>query len=241
MNFYPFHLGDYKTHTSHLTPLEDLAYRRLIDHYYLTESPLPSDFERLSRLIGMRDHADIVIDIVSEFFVKTDAGWTSKRCDEEIAKYKARAERASKLADKRWHRTEKKCDVVSDIVSDTHTESSATNTNTNTKDTKPVSKKVAVPAPDVVIPEAINTEKFKAAWEAYLAYRKEMRFKTLKVSSIVSLLEKLATWGEDVSIDAINTSIRNGWQGIFEPKTAANAVPNRNPINKPSKFAQGDW
>ncbi|RPP48164.1 hypothetical protein IPC1156_32430, partial [Pseudomonas aeruginosa] len=37
MNFYPFHPGDYMLRTAHLEPLEDLAYRRLLDLYYVGE------------------------------------------------------------------------------------------------------------------------------------------------------------------------------------------------------------
>ena len=39
MNYYPFHIGDYISHTSHLSDAEDLAYRRMIDLYYQTEEP----------------------------------------------------------------------------------------------------------------------------------------------------------------------------------------------------------
>lgn len=35
MNYFPFHVGDYAAHTAHLEPLEDLAYRRMLDAYYL--------------------------------------------------------------------------------------------------------------------------------------------------------------------------------------------------------------
>ncbi|NDH69342.1 MAG: DUF1376 domain-containing protein, partial [Gammaproteobacteria bacterium] len=33
MHYYQFHIGDYKSHTHHLSLLEDLAYRRLLDFY----------------------------------------------------------------------------------------------------------------------------------------------------------------------------------------------------------------
>ena len=39
MHFYSFNIGDYASHTRHLTPMEDLAYRRLLDIYYLHEQP----------------------------------------------------------------------------------------------------------------------------------------------------------------------------------------------------------
>jgi uncharacterized protein YdaU (DUF1376 family) len=128
MNFYPFHLGDYVSRTQHLSLLEDLCYRRLIDRYYLTEDMLPLEIGTIARLIGMRDHIDIVNDIVSEFFVKTDEGYFHARCHEEINKYRQKADRARVLADKRWHGQSD--DTISDTTS--HTISSATNTITNT-------------------------------------------------------------------------------------------------------------
>jgi hypothetical protein len=39
MHFYQFHIGDYKSHTHHLSLIEDLAFR-LLDHYYLHEAPI---------------------------------------------------------------------------------------------------------------------------------------------------------------------------------------------------------
>ena len=34
MHFYQFNIGDYASHTRHLNPIEDIAYRRLLDIYY---------------------------------------------------------------------------------------------------------------------------------------------------------------------------------------------------------------
>ena len=138
MNFYPFHLGDYISRTQHLSLIEDLCYRRMIDRYYLTEEMLPLDHDMIGRLIGMRDHIDVVCLIVSEFFTKTEHGYFHQRCDEEIKKYRMKADRARVLADKRWHG--QRHDTTSDTIS--HTISSATNTNTITNtNTNTISKK----------------------------------------------------------------------------------------------------
>lgn len=102
MNYYPFHLGDYATHTKHLGLLEDLAYRRMIDLYYTTEKPLPNNPENVARLIGMREHKAIVTEVLSDFFLKTEDGYRNKRCDGEIEKYKAKADRARNANNKRW-------------------------------------------------------------------------------------------------------------------------------------------
>ena len=47
MIWYKFHLGDYITHTLHLSDAEDLAYRRLLDLYYMSEAPIP--LEKIGR------------------------------------------------------------------------------------------------------------------------------------------------------------------------------------------------
>jgi uncharacterized protein YdaU (DUF1376 family) len=86
MNYFPFHVGDYSAHTAHLEPMEDLAYRRALDAYYLQESPLPADPVDVARLIRMRANVADVEQVLREFFTLTDAGWTNKRADAEIAK-----------------------------------------------------------------------------------------------------------------------------------------------------------
>jgi len=94
VNFYPFHIGDYISHTSHLTDEEDLAYRRMIDLYYMTEQPF-NDSSTIARRI--RSSVETVESILHEFFEFCDDDcWHSKRVDEEIAKYHSRLDQASK-------------------------------------------------------------------------------------------------------------------------------------------------
>lgn len=100
MNFYPFHIGDYISHTSHLSNEEDLAYRRLIDLYYQTEEPFKKNLGFLARRIKSTE--EIVAMILVEFFEETPDGWKNKRADEEIAKYKAMQDGGKKGAAIRW-------------------------------------------------------------------------------------------------------------------------------------------
>jgi uncharacterized protein YdaU (DUF1376 family) len=96
MNFYPFHIGDYASHTRHLSLIEDLAYRRLIDAYYLAEKPFSGEYNLIARSIGMRDYIDEVEYVLNKFFQywQEDCTWRNKRADEEIAKYHAKADSA---------------------------------------------------------------------------------------------------------------------------------------------------
>lgn len=95
MNFYPFHVGDYTLRTAHLDPMEDLAYRRLLDLYYVNESPLTGDAASIARLIRMRAHVDDVAVVLEEFFNSTSDGWRHSHCDEVIQQYQAKARQAA--------------------------------------------------------------------------------------------------------------------------------------------------
>ena len=84
MNYYPFHMGDYAAHTMHLEPMEDLAYRRMLDLYYLREAPLPADVAQVARLVRLRSNSGDVEAVLKEFFILTELGWVHERCDKEI-------------------------------------------------------------------------------------------------------------------------------------------------------------
>lgn len=126
MNFYPFHIGDFKSHTDHLSPIEDITYRRLLDYYYLHEKPLPDDFEFLSRRIRIEDIQAIEY-VLSEFFTFTGEHWHNFRADAEISKYHEKSAKARQSAQKRWQSN------GNANAMRTHSEGNATNTNTNTK------------------------------------------------------------------------------------------------------------
>jgi hypothetical protein len=68
------------------------------------------------------------------------------------------------------------------------------------------------------LPDGLNTEAFRTAWADYLAYRTAQHFRSLKPVSVTKQLAECATWGEAAAIEAIRTTIRNGWQGLFPPK-----------------------
>ena len=101
MNYYPFHIGDYAAHTRYLTLMEDLAYRRMLDLYYVSEKPL-EPAEQTARLIGMRDHVAEVGTILADFFEATEAGFINKRANEELDKFSLMKQGGRDGAAKRW-------------------------------------------------------------------------------------------------------------------------------------------
>jgi uncharacterized protein YdaU (DUF1376 family) len=102
MHFYQFHIGDYKSHTHHLSMFEDLAFRRLLDHYYLHEAPIKQ--RDIARQIGMRENEQEVLAVLNEFFISTEDGFINPRADTEIAKYRKFSEDGKKGAAMRWHK-----------------------------------------------------------------------------------------------------------------------------------------
>ena len=68
------------------------------------------------------------------------------------------------------------------------------------------------------IPKELGSARFSSVWDQWLQHRKEIR-KPLTPTSTTQQLKKLATWGEDRAIAAIEHTIASGWQGIREPET----------------------
>ena len=99
MHFYSFNIGDYMSHTKHLTPMEDLAYRRLLDQYYLHERTLNEDVTCVARIIDLKDNVPEVRVVLEEFFTLVPGkGWINVRADEEILKYQAKVQQAKRAA-----------------------------------------------------------------------------------------------------------------------------------------------
>ena len=92
MQHYQFHIGDYAQATAHLSPLEDLAYRRLIDLYYDTEGHIPYEATQAARRVRL--DAVTVSQVLQEFFVDTGVSWQHARCDKEIARVYEKSDKA---------------------------------------------------------------------------------------------------------------------------------------------------
>lgn len=95
MHYYQHHIGDYAAHAQRLTLMEDLAYRRMLDAYYLAERPFSGTPTDVAREIGMIDQLNAVEYVLTKFFTATEHGYSNKRCDDEIGKYNAKKEQAS--------------------------------------------------------------------------------------------------------------------------------------------------
>lgn len=106
MNYFNFHIGDYASATRHLSWDEDMAYRRLLDAYYMREAPLPLDIRQVYRLVVAvsKPQRQAVDAVLGEFFIKTEAGFVNRRCEEDIGKFAAKRDGAKASAEERWRK-----------------------------------------------------------------------------------------------------------------------------------------
>jgi len=104
VNYYEHHLGDYAKDASHLSLVEDGAYRRLLDAYYIREQPLPGDLKLCCKLAraNTKPERDAVKYVLGEFFDLRDDGYHQNRADAEIARFQAKSEKAKRSAEARW-------------------------------------------------------------------------------------------------------------------------------------------
>ena len=130
MHYYLFNIGDYQSHTSHLSEIEDLTYRRLLDWYYLHECPIPLDENEVSRQIRMRSHIESIAIILREYFEYTENGWIHHRANKEIAKADEKSEKAKASANVRWGKKDANALPTQSDSNATH------NTLPNTQDTE---------------------------------------------------------------------------------------------------------
>ena len=137
MHYYQFNIGDYQSHTSHLSDIEDLIYRRMLDWYYLHECPIPLDEVEIARQIRMRTHTESIAIVLREYFERTDLGWIHHRANKEIERADEKSEKAKASANARWGKP-KDANALQ-----TQSESNATqDTIHNTYNTRPITQDI---------------------------------------------------------------------------------------------------
>jgi len=198
MNYYPFHIGDYISHTSHLSDLEDLAYRRMIDLYYQTEEPF-KDIAWVSRKV--KSTPEIVKILLEEFFEfwEEDCTWRSKRADEEIAKYRLKADSARNA---NRVKTEKKSTLIPELKSELKSEPFHIVTNNHNQEPynqEPLNTKT---------PEGVSDEVFKD----FIKLRKGLKAPVTQtaIKGLTREAQKANLTLEQVLI----LCCQNGWRGF---------------------------
>ena len=198
MNFYPFHIGDYISHTSHLSDAEDLAYRRMIDLYYQTEAPFTSIL-LVSRKV--KSTVEIVEVLLQEFFIKQEDGWHNERADREIAKYQSKANSARKANHIRW---ESKADLKSDLKSETVSDT----VQILTKNQEPRTKNQENTNTKVKTPDGVSDTVF----QDFVKLRKGLKAPVTE-TALKGLQREAAKAGISLQ-EVLELCCQNGWRGF---------------------------
>ena len=204
MHYYQFNIGDYQSHTAHLSESEDLAYRRMLDWCYLHEKPLPLEAPEIARQIRMRTHSDCIAVVLREFFERTADGWISLRVVAELHKVGEKSEKASASAKARWV---KKPNEIKDIPEDanamrTHSEGNATQDPIHMTH-NPIPKKNTVAPPDGVT---------ESVWGDFVILRKSKKM-PITETALKGLMREAGK--ANISLDAaLRTCCERGWGGF---------------------------
>ena len=209
MHYYQFNIGDYNSHTMHLSEIEDLTYRRLLDWYYLHESSIPLDLNEIARQIRMRSHSDCIATVLQEFFERTADGWIHHRANKEIEKVGDKSQKASASAKARWSKP-KDANALQ-----TQSEGNAThNTLPITQDTEH-KKKATIVAP----PEGVSD----SVWQEFKSLRKAKKAPiTQRAIDAINSEAKKAGWTLE---KALEECVVRGWQAFKADWVATKANP----------------
>jgi uncharacterized protein YdaU (DUF1376 family) len=199
MYYYQFNIGDYQSHTSHLSETEDLVYRRLLDWYYLHEIPIPLDEFEVSRQIRMRSHTESIAIVLQEYFERTDDGWIHHRANKEIAKAGDKSEKAKASANARWGKKDANALPTQSDSNATH------NTLPITQDTEhKTQKKATVVATPIGVSDSV--------WQEFIAHRKSKKARVTQL--VIDGIQKeasIAGWSLE---DALKETIVRNWQSF---------------------------
>jgi uncharacterized protein YdaU (DUF1376 family) len=202
MHYYNFNIGDYIKHTMHLTVEEDLCYRRLLDLYYDTEQPIPTEIPRVSRRIRMA--SEIVQSVLDEFFVLTDEGYRNPRADAEIEDYHRYIEK-QKANGKLGGRPKKSTGKPTANPAKSQTEPKKSLNNNHTQQPYPINKEKnkALPRPDDVSEQV---------WNDFLQQRKQVKAPVTE-TALAGIQREAAKAGWSLEQALTECTVR-GWRGF---------------------------
>ncbi len=222
MNYYEHHLGDYAAATSHLSLIEDAVYSRMIRRYYLQEAPLPAEVAQVARFCGAKSPEELaaVEAVLNEFFIPGPDGWHQSRCDEEIAKFRAKQDKAKASASVRWaNNSPLECERNANAMR-THSERIANAMPTqcegnalqtpDTRHQKEQKRKGGKP-PALTLPDWLPPD----VWEDWHAFRNGRKGWTAKARTLsLQTLTRLRSEGHEPR-SVVEQSIERGWTGLF--------------------------
>ena len=203
MHYFQFEIKEWVSNTAHLSLEEEAIYLRLVNFYYDSEKPIPSDIEMISRKLRIAN-IQMTYAILHEFFTECESGFVHDRCNLEIAKYHAKFEQASRAgkasAEKRFN---SRSTAVQPIINQ---ESLIINHKSNKT---------------IQTPEGVSIE----VWNDFVAQRKKAR--AVISENVINSINKEAQKAGWTLEQALAECAARGWRGfkadwVKDKQTAAN-------------------
>ena len=203
MHYFQFEIKEWVSNTAHLSLEEEAIYLRLVNFYYDSEKPIPSDIEMISRKLRIAN-IQMTYAILHEFFTECESGFVHDRCNLEIAKYHAKSEQASRAgkasAEKRFN---SRSTAVQPIINQ---ESLIINLKSNKT---------------IQAPEGVSIE----VWNDFVAQRKKS--KAVISENVINSINKEAQKAGWTLEQALAECAARGWRGfkadwVKDKQTAAN-------------------
>ena len=203
MHYFQFEIKEWVSNTAHLSLEEEAIYLRLVNFYYDSEKPIPSDIEMISRKLRIAN-IQMTYAILHEFFTECESGFVHDRCNLEIAKYHAKSEQASRAgkasAEKRFN---SRSTAVQPIINQ---ESLIINHKSNKT---------------IQTPEGVSIE----VWNDFVSQRKKAR--AVISENVINSINKEAQKAGWTLEQALAECAARGWRGfkadwVKDKQTAAN-------------------
>ena len=226
MHYYQHNIGDYRKDTSHLTLLEHGIYRQLLDSYYLDEIPLCNDLAKLMRSHSVRnaDEEQALQNVLTDFFELTEVGYIHKRCDDVIAQYHGKSDKARASANARWGNKDK-ASKKTQSESNANAMPTQSEGNANHKPITNNHKPVVRATTKIELPDWLSEK----AWSEWVEYRRSSKkpMTPLASTKFLNQLENFVKDGYD-PVKLIDLAIASGWTTVYardEAKTKKSGKP----------------
>lgn len=230
MHYYKRNLGDYAKKAGRLSMLEHGAYTLLLDACYDRER-FPTEAEAIE-WAWARTEVEIaaVRFVLSRFFALTDGVYVQERIAEEVATYQRNAENNARIAKEREENRKKSARTVHEAC-DSGNEAPP-NHKPLTTNQEPIKDKGArkrspsFDASAIELPEWLDRQ----VWGSWCADRKK-RGKPITEEAASLQVKKLGEYMQagHTPEAVIEHSIASSYQGLFAPKTTAQAAPKTGP------------
>ncbi len=227
MHYYQFNIADYRKDTAHLSLLEHGVYRQLLDWYYISEEPIPKETQVVFRRLSARtqEEQNAILIVLDEFFSESENGWNHKKCDEEIEKFRNKAEIAKENG-RLGGRPKKTQGVISGLSKKTQEKANSRTYKPNNSFNKEKDKKEKnneeLPTQNLVSQEL---------WNSFLKIRQKAKAvnSPQAIKCLITELEKLRTQGHDPT-EVVNQSIRSSWKDVYPVKNRGSPVAKFDPV-----------